>query len=46
MSSSSPFLDVRSFSEEELPARVEESPTQAQTSSPFLAIYELEGGPG
>jgi hypothetical protein len=46
MSSSSPFLDVRSFTEEELPARVEESPTRAQTSSPFLAVYELEEGPG
>jgi len=46
MSSSSPFLDVKSFTEEELPARAEESPRQAQTSSPFLAVYELEGGPG
>jgi hypothetical protein len=46
MSSSSPFLDVRSFTEEELPARVEESPVRAQASSPFLAVYELEGGPG
>jgi hypothetical protein len=44
MSSSSPFLDVRSFTEEELPARVEESP-RAQASTPFLAIYELEEGP-
>jgi len=46
MSSSSPFLDVRSFTEEELPARVEESPMRAPASSPFLAIYELEGRPG
>jgi hypothetical protein len=46
MSSSSPFLDVKSFTEEELPARVEESPARPQTSSPFLAIYELETGQG
>lgn len=46
MSSSSPFLEVRSFTEEELPTRVEESPMRAQTSSPFLAVYELEEGPG
>jgi len=42
MSNSSPFLDVRSFTDEELPDRAGESPTRAQASSPFLAVYELE----
>src|SRR5215467_1823997 len=46
MSSSSPFLDVRSFTDEELPGRVEESPTRVQASTPFLAVYELEPGSG
>src|SRR5512138_3440597 len=43
MQSQSPFLDVRSFAEEEAPARVDASPTRAQPASPFLAIYEFEG---
>ena len=45
MTTNSPFLDVRSFTEEEVPTRVEEPPARAQASSPFLAIYELEGRP-
>jgi hypothetical protein len=42
MTTHSPFLDVRSFAEEEAPTRAEESPPLAQLASPFLAIYELE----
>ena len=42
MTSHSPFLDVRSFAEEEAPTRAEESPTRAQPGSPFLAVYEFE----
>jgi hypothetical protein len=42
MPNHSPFLDVRSFAEEEAPARAEESPRRAQAASPFLAVYELE----
>jgi hypothetical protein len=44
MTNHSPFLDVRSFTEEEVPARAEESPTRAQPGSPFLAVYEFEEG--
>jgi hypothetical protein len=42
MNNFSPFLDVRSFAEEESPTRAEESPTRAQPRSPFLAVYEFE----
>ena len=42
MTSHSPFLDVKSFAEEEAPTRAEESPTRAQPGSPFLAVYEFE----
>ena len=42
MKHSSPFLDVRSFAEEELPTRGEELPTRAPPGSPFLAVYEFE----
>src|SRR5262245_17201308 len=42
MASHSPFLDTRSFAEEEAPTQVEESPTCAQPRSPFLAVYEFE----
>jgi hypothetical protein len=44
MTSHSPFLDVRSFTEEEIPARMAESPARAGPGSPFLAVYELEEG--
>jgi hypothetical protein len=44
MTSRSPFLDVRSFTEEEIPARLEESPARAGPGSPFLAVYEFEQG--
>ena len=42
MTTYSPFLDVRSFAEEEALTRAEESGTRAQPSSPFLAVYEFE----
>src|SRR4051812_13139990 len=42
MPNHSPFLDVKSFEEEEASARAEESPTRAQPASPFLAVYEFE----
>jgi hypothetical protein len=39
----SPFLDVRSYENENLaPARADESLTRGQPASPFLAIYESE----
>src|SRR5438067_1376001 len=44
MTNHSPFLDVISFAEEEVPTRAEESPTRAQPGSPFLAVYEFEEG--
>uniref|UniRef100_I2Q586 Uncharacterized protein n=1 Tax=Desulfovibrio sp. U5L TaxID=596152 RepID=I2Q586_9BACT len=44
MQSQTPFLDVRSFAEEEAPIRTEESTTRPQPSSPFLAVYEFEEG--
>src|SRR5262245_4089561 len=44
MTTYSPFLDVRSFAEEEAPTRAEESSTRAQPGSPFLAVYEFEEG--
>jgi hypothetical protein len=42
MTTHSPFLDVRSFAEEEALTRAEESSTRAQPGSPFLAVYEFE----
>src|SRR5437879_3259881 len=42
MTNYTPFLDVRSFSEEEAPAPAAESPTRSQLASPFLAVYEYE----
>jgi hypothetical protein len=42
MTTHSPFLDVRSFVEEEALTRAEESSTRAQPGSPFLAVYEFE----
>jgi len=42
MTNQSPFLDVRSFNEEEVAARAEEVSARPQTVSPFLAVYEFE----
>lgn len=42
MSNQSPFLDVRSFAEEEVSTRVEGASMRGQSSSPFLAVYEFE----
>src|SRR5262245_36267100 len=42
MTTQSPFLDVRSFAEEEAPTPAEESPSLAKPTSPFLAVYEFE----
>jgi hypothetical protein len=44
MQNQSPFLDIRSFEEEEASTRAEEFPTRAQPASPFLAVYEFEAG--
>jgi hypothetical protein len=43
MTNQSPFLDVRSFAEEEAPGRAEETYTRGHPASPFLAVYEFEG---
>ncbi|MFZ0134390.1 MAG: hypothetical protein WAK95_17770 [Desulfobacterales bacterium] len=42
MTSYSPFLDVRSFAEEEELGGAMELPTRTQPGSPFLAVYEFE----
>src|SRR5262249_55821984 len=42
MTNQSPFLDVRSFAEEETTGRTEETYTRGH-ASPFLAVYEFEG---
>lgn len=46
MPNQTPFLDVRSFTEEEVFGHAEEAPGRGQPASPFLAVYELdeEGG--
>jgi hypothetical protein len=46
MQTQSPFLDVRSFTEEEAFGNAEEAPVRGQASSPFLAVYEFEGEGG
>lgn len=42
MPNQSPFLDMKSFTEEEIPGRAEESAPRAHPGSPFLAVYELD----
>lgn len=46
MQTQSPFLDVRSFTEEEPFGNAQEAPVRGQASSPFLAVYEFEGEGG
>src|SRR5215203_2014639 len=43
MQTQSPFLDVRSFTEEEVFGSEAEAPSRDQANSPFLAVYEFEG---
>jgi hypothetical protein len=42
MATESPFLDVRSFSEAEAPARPDAAPAAVQVGTPFLAVYRFE----